>query len=77
MNRDVPFILGKLVTDPNGRFVMISGTINGTSVTFLNIYAPNSDEPSFISDMVLLFNENCKGLGVLGWRPQRNTMFKR
>lgn len=45
---------------------MISGTINGTSITFLNVYAPNSDEPSFISEMVLLFNENCKGLGVLG-----------
>lgn len=66
INREVPFILGNLATDPNGRFVMISGTINGTSITFLNIYAPNSDEPTFISDMVLMFNENCKGLGVLG-----------
>lgn len=30
LNRDVHFILGKLITDPNGRFVMISGTLNGT-----------------------------------------------
>ena len=35
-------------------------------MTFLNIYAPNSDEPSFISEMVLLFNEKCKGFGIMG-----------
>lgn len=52
--------MDNLVRDPNGRFVLISGTFNGILMTFLNIYAPNSDEPSFISDMVLLFNEKCK-----------------
>lgn len=66
VNRDVQFILGKLVTDPNGRFVLVSGTLDGMSLTFLNVYAPNSDEPSFVSDMILLFNENCKGMGVMG-----------
>ena len=30
------------------------------------MYALNSDEPSFMSDMILLFNENCKGFGVIG-----------
>lgn len=59
-------MLDKLLTDSNGRFVLISGTCNGNLITFLNVYAPNSDEPSFMSDMVLLFNENCKGFGVMG-----------
>ncbi len=30
------------------------------------VYAPNTDGPTFMSDMVLLFNENCKGFGVIG-----------
>lgn len=46
--------------------VWISGSISGASITFLNVYAPNTDEPAFMSDMVLLFNENCKGFGVIG-----------
>lgn len=66
VSQDAHFILDKLVTDPNGRFVLISGTCNGNLMTFLNVYAPNSDEPSFMSDMLLLFNENCKGFGVIG-----------
>lgn len=35
-----PFRLEKSVTDPNGRFVLISGSFYGTLITFLNIYAP-------------------------------------
>lgn len=66
INKTCPFELEKLVTDPNGRFVLVVGTIFGTPITFLNIYAPNIDEPMFMSDMVLLFNENCKGLGLMG-----------
>lgn len=66
VSRDTHFTLDKLLTDPNGRFVLISGTCNGNLITFLNVYAPNSDEPSFMSDMLLLFNENCKGFGVMG-----------
>lgn len=66
LNKNLLFILEKTITDPNGRFVLIIGTIHGTPVTLLNVYAPNIDEPSFISDMVLLFSENCKGLGIIG-----------
>ncbi len=54
------------VTDPYSRFVFILGSIYGTPITFLNVYAPNTDEPAFMSDIVLLFNENCKGFGVIG-----------
>lgn len=66
LNRNIHFILSKLITDPNGRFVLISGTFNEVPITLLNIYAPNVDEPSFFSDIILLFNENCKGLGIMG-----------
>ena len=65
INKAIPFNLEKIITDPNGRFVLVSGCIWGTPITFLNVYAPNADEPTFISDMVLLFNENCKGFGVM------------
>ena len=65
INKKIPFNLEKIITDPNGRFVLVCGHIWGKLITFLNIYAPNADEPTFMSDMVLLFNENCKGFGVM------------
>lgn len=66
INKNTPFKLEKKIIDSNGRYVLISGSINGTSITFLNVYAPNTDDPAFMSDMILTFNENCKGLGVIG-----------
>lgn len=43
----IPFLLKSKTTDPNGRFVLISGYINSFLITLLNIYGPNSDDPSF------------------------------
>lgn len=36
-----------MVTDPGGRFILVTGTINSIPLALLNIYAPNFDCPDF------------------------------
>jgi len=40
-----------LYSDPNGRFLILSVTINGLSLLLVNLYAPNSDDPDFFLDV--------------------------
>lgn len=47
IHKNVPFILKSKVIDPNGRYILISGHIASYPVTLLNVYGPNSDDPSF------------------------------
>lgn len=35
------------LTDPNGRYVLVTGMIASQYFTFLNLYAPNYDDPAF------------------------------
>lgn len=49
--KSVPFQLDLLTTDPNGRYIIVSGTINSFPLTFLNIYSPNIDNPNFFKDV--------------------------
>lgn len=45
--KNIPFQVTSVVNDPLGRYIMVSGTINSSSLTLLNIYGPNADEPNF------------------------------
>ncbi|KAI5611434.1 hypothetical protein C0J50_11822, partial [Silurus asotus] len=65
IHKHFPFILEQVEKDPEGRFVLITGRILGKPLTVLNVYAPNEDSPDFISNMVLLFNHKCNGLGIM------------
>lgn len=65
INKYIPFILQNKIMDPEGRFILISGFLYGQSITFLNVYAPNIDTPTFMTDILLLFNDHCEGFGVL------------
>ncbi len=64
INKHLPFISVNLVKYPEGRFILVTGLIFGQHITMLNVYAPNEDSPKFMSKMILLFNEHCKGLGI-------------
>uniref|UniRef100_A0AAR2JIC8 exodeoxyribonuclease III n=1 Tax=Pygocentrus nattereri TaxID=42514 RepID=A0AAR2JIC8_PYGNA len=65
VHKNVPFILEKEDYDPEGRYILVTGFIFGQHLTILNIYAPNEDCPRFMSRMVLLFNQHCKGFGLI------------
>uniref|UniRef100_A0A9J7XMZ7 exodeoxyribonuclease III n=1 Tax=Cyprinus carpio carpio TaxID=630221 RepID=A0A9J7XMZ7_CYPCA len=47
INKNPPFSPFNVISDPNGRFVIISGTFYDNKVTLASIYAPNWDNPDF------------------------------
>ena len=47
IRKTIPFIFESMSTDPAGRFVLVTGSINSVPLALLNIYAPNFDCPDF------------------------------
>ena len=47
IKKNIPFQHISTKTDPNGRFIIVTGTILTVHVTLLNLYAPNFDDPGF------------------------------
>lgn len=45
------FILDQVFTDSQGRYVIITGTLRGTKVGLINVYAPNTDAPDFFTSL--------------------------
>lgn len=57
-SKTVPFQLTSVVNDPNGRYLMVSGTINSFPLALLNVYGPNSDDPNFFKKIFDLILDN-------------------
>uniref|UniRef100_A0AAQ6AJ52 exodeoxyribonuclease III n=1 Tax=Amphiprion ocellaris TaxID=80972 RepID=A0AAQ6AJ52_AMPOC len=47
IHRQVNFTPASTFIDPNGRYIMVNGSVDGLQVSLLNIYAPNTSEPKF------------------------------
>lgn len=47
IEKNIPFQHISTKTDPNGRCIIVTGTILTVHVTLLNLYAPNFDNPGF------------------------------
>ena len=47
ISRKLSLIHNTTITDPEGRYIIISVSINNTDFTIANLYGPNSDDPSF------------------------------
>lgn len=47
IRKNIPFIKSSVISDPNGRFVIVVGTLNSVPITLVNLYAPNFDNPDF------------------------------
>ncbi|KAJ0022323.1 hypothetical protein NQD34_009813 [Periophthalmus magnuspinnatus] len=45
------------ITDPEGRYVIINGTMSNNKFTIVNIYGPNTDDPSFFHCIFSKLNE--------------------
>lgn len=56
----------KIFQDEEGRFVMVIGTIGGTKITILNIYAPNEDCPNFFKKIAGLVADKGEGIILVG-----------
>lgn len=54
--KNVPFRLSSMVTDPQGRYIMVYGHINAFPITLLNIYGPNFDDSDFFHKIFTLYS---------------------
>lgn len=54
IHKKVHFVCTNVLTDPNGRYVVITGQLHGTPVVLANIYGPNWDNENFFQ---LLFSK--------------------
>lgn len=52
IHKNVQFYLNKSMLDPQGRYVIVSGSVFNVQVTLVCIYAPNWDDPTFVSRLV-------------------------
>lgn len=49
IHKRVMFLAKQVISDPEGRFVIVSGVLFHTPVVLVNVYAPNWDNPTFMS----------------------------
>lgn len=49
IHKRVMFLAEQVLSDPEGRFVIVSGILFQTPVVLVNVYAPNWDNPTFMS----------------------------
>lgn len=66
IHRQVNFTPTKVHKDSEGRFIPVNGSIDGIQVSFMNIYAPNEDEPGFISTIFNTILQHSTGILLLG-----------
>lgn len=64
--KNIPFQLTSMITDPYGRNIVVSGTINSFPLTFLNIYGPNIDEPNFFRKVFYLLPDASNSNIIIG-----------
>ena len=51
LNNNFQHDIGRIVTDPNGNFLILEITIKGKKFTLVNIYGPNLDRPQFYDNI--------------------------
>lgn len=49
IHKRVMFLAGQVISDPEGRFVIVGGVLFHTPVVLVNVNAPNWDNPTFMS----------------------------
>lgn len=54
IRRGVPFLQKKTIADKEGRYIIVIGEIHNISITLVNIYAPNTDNPIFFQKVFAL-----------------------
>uniref|UniRef100_A0A3B5QIH9 exodeoxyribonuclease III n=1 Tax=Xiphophorus maculatus TaxID=8083 RepID=A0A3B5QIH9_XIPMA len=57
IHRQINFTETLVHKDKEGRFILVNGIIDGTSVSFVNVYAPNEDVPGFIKSVFNMIAE--------------------
>ncbi len=54
IRKNVPFVHQKTISDINGRYIIVLGSINSKQITLVNLYAPNHDDLLFFQKVFIL-----------------------
>ena len=52
IHKSVPFSVSQVISDPNGRFIIITGKMCGNSLILANVYGPDWDDDNFFKKNV-------------------------
>lgn len=66
INKNTPLIHKHIISDPEGRYIIISRTINNVSITIANIYGPNTDDPTFYHDFFTSLQDFLASIIIIG-----------
>lgn len=47
LHKSIPFVHSKVISDPNGRFIIVTGQVYNTKIVLANVYAPTWDDDAF------------------------------
>lgn len=62
---NVSFQLEEMLADTHGRFLFLRSSIGSTQCTLANIYCPNHNQPSFMSQVLTKLAAFAKGITIL------------
>lgn len=65
ISKTVPFICSKQIADPNGRYLILQGTVQDNEVTIMSYYAPNTNPGPFLTHVCSLLRSHQKGTLLL------------
>ncbi|CAH2324659.1 Hypothetical predicted protein, partial [Pelobates cultripes] len=63
---EVPFQLEEELSDPNGRYLFLKGTIHATCFTFANLYLPNRGQKPFLKKTLTALDLFSDGILIIG-----------
>lgn len=66
ISKTLSFYTEKVVKDKSGRYVMVIGTVGGTEISILNLYAPNEFDSGFFREIANIIADNSKGMLIIG-----------
>lgn len=66
IRKGVPFIHNTTLADKDGRYVIVTGEIYNTSLTLVNLYAPNTDNPTFFKKVFALIPDLSQTKLIIG-----------
>lgn len=63
--KNLPFIFKEQHKDDEGRYILVCGTLYGQDLVLLNVYAPNTDCPKFMTNIITLFIQYNTDFGII------------
>lgn len=66
IHKNVNFTSDKVITDSNGRHVIVTGTLYEKRVILISVYAPNWDDHNFVSSLFTTIPNLDSHLSIMG-----------